>query len=119
ILPQGHHRIARAIGRIENRYKLAKLFDITVGEYGFTFARSPLRIAEEARLDGFYVIRTSVEDKALAAESRLAPILVKGLQYQLDARIERDEFVGPGADRRFFEPIVADFVDLFLWHDTA
>jgi len=68
--PKGTDRIARAIGRIENRYKLAKLFDITVGEYGFTFARSPVRIAAEARLDGFYVIRTSVEDKNLGGRER-------------------------------------------------
>jgi hypothetical protein len=80
--PRGTDKIARAIGRIENRYKLAKLFDITVGEYGFTFARSPLRIAEEARLDGFYVIRTSVEDKALAAESVVGA-------YKSLARVER------------------------------
>src|SRR5271167_1561871 len=75
-------QIARGTGPIENRYKLAKLFDITVGEYAFTFARSPLRIAEEARLDGFYVIRTSVEDKALAAESVVGA-------YKSLARVER------------------------------
>jgi transposase len=80
--PQNTDRIARAVGRIENRFKLAKLFDITVGEDGFTFARSPLRIAEEARLDGFYVIRTSVEDKALAAESVVGA-------YKSLARVER------------------------------
>jgi transposase len=80
--PKGTDRIARAIGRLENRYKLAKLFDITVGEYGFTFARSPVRIAEEARLDGFYVIRTSVEDKTLAAESVVGA-------YKSLARVER------------------------------
>jgi transposase len=80
--PKGTDRIARAIGRIENRYKLAKLFDITVGEYGFTFARSPVRIAEEARLDGFYVIRTSVADKTLAAESVVGA-------YKSLARVER------------------------------
>ena len=65
---KGQDKIARAVGRIENRYKLAKLFDITVAEDGFSFARNPDRIAAEARLDGFYVIRTSVEDKALAAD---------------------------------------------------
>ena len=80
--PKGQDKIARAIGRLENRYKLAKLFDITVGEYGFTFARSPVRIAEEARLDGFYVIRTSVEDKALAAEGVVGA-------YKSLARVER------------------------------
>ena len=66
--PNGRDKIARAVGRIENRYKLAKLFDITVAEDGFIFVRNPARIAAEARLDGFYVIRTSVEDKTLAAD---------------------------------------------------
>src|SRR5215475_4959873 len=66
--PKGGDKIARAVGRIENRYKLAKLFDISVAEDGFSFARNPARIAAEARLDGFYALRTSVEDKALAAE---------------------------------------------------
>src|SRR5689334_20372042 len=41
-----------------------------------------LRIAEEARLDGFYVIRTSVEDRALAAESVVGA-------YRSLARVER------------------------------
>jgi transposase len=66
--PKGQDKIARAVGRIENRYKLAKLFDISVAEDGFSFARNRARIAAEARLDGFYGIRTSVEDNALAAE---------------------------------------------------
>src|SRR5215469_13447494 len=36
--PKGQDKIARAVGRIENRYKLAKLFDIAVAEDGFSFA---------------------------------------------------------------------------------
>jgi len=80
--PKGQDKIARAVGRIENRYKLAKLFDITVAADGFTFARNPDRIAAEARLDGFYVIRTSLEDNALAADR------VVGAYKDL-ARVER------------------------------
>jgi hypothetical protein len=80
--PRGQDKIARAVGRIENRYKLAKLFDIAVGEDGFTFARNPDRSAAEARLDGFYVIRTSVEDNALATDNVVGAY--KGL-----ARVER------------------------------
>ena len=78
----GRDKIGPAVGRIENRYKLAKLFDIAVGEDGFTFGRNPARIADEARLDGFYVIRTSVEDKVLAADNVVGAY--KGL-----ARVER------------------------------
>ncbi len=80
--PQGQDKIARAVGRIENRYKLAKLFDIAVAADGFTFARNHARIAAEARLDGFYVIRTSVVDKTLAASDVVGAY--KGL-----ARVER------------------------------
>ena len=40
---KGQDKIARAVGRIENRYKLAKLFEIAIGEDGFTFARNPDR----------------------------------------------------------------------------
>ena len=80
--PTGQDKIARGVGRIENRYKLAKLFDITVAEDGFTFGRNHARIADEARLDGFYVIRTSIEDKALAAENVVGA-------YKSLARVER------------------------------
>ncbi len=80
--PQGQDKIARAVGRIENRYKLAKLFDIAVAADGFTFARNHARIAAEARLDGFYVIRTSVEDNPLATDNVVGAY--KGL-----ARVER------------------------------
>ena len=80
--PAGQDKIARAVGRIENRYKLAKLFDIAIAEDGFTFRRNPARIADEARLDGFYVIRTSVENNVLAANNVVGA-------YKSLARVER------------------------------
>ena len=80
--PQGQDKIARAVGRIENRYKLAKLFDIAIAEDGFTFRRNPARVADEARLDGFYVIRTSVENNVLAANNVVGA-------YKSLARVER------------------------------
>jgi hypothetical protein len=51
--PNGKDKIARAVGRIENRYKLAKHFDIATAEDGFTAHRNPARTVQEARLDGF------------------------------------------------------------------
>ena len=80
--PKGKDKIGRALGRIENRYKLAKHFDIAIGEEGFTFHRNQARIAEEARLDGFYVIRTSVEGTTLAADNVVGA-------YKSLARVER------------------------------
>jgi len=80
--PKGQDKIARAVGRIENRYKLAKLFDIAIAEDGFAFRRNPARVADEARLDGFYVIRTSVENNVLAANNVVGA-------YKSLARVER------------------------------
>src|SRR6267143_333991 len=80
--PAGQDKIARAVGRIENRYKLAKLFDLAIAEDGFTFRRNLARVADEARLDGFYVIRTSVEDQALPADNVVGA-------YKSLARVER------------------------------
>jgi hypothetical protein len=80
--PTGRDKIARAVGRIENRYKLAKHFDIAIAEDGFTVQRNQARLASEARLDGFYVIRTSLEENALAADNVVGAH--KGL-----ARVER------------------------------
>src|ERR1700730_11102443 len=48
----------------------------------FTFRRNPARVADEARLDGFYVIRTSVENKVFAAHNLVGA-------YKSLARVER------------------------------
>ena len=50
-----------------NRDRTGDLY-IAIAEDGFTVRRNQARIAEEARLDGFYVIRTSLETNALATD---------------------------------------------------
>src|SRR5215469_5477254 len=59
-----------------------------------------------------------LEDQALYF-GRLAPVLIESFKDQLDAGSERDELVGPGADRRLFEPFVADLLDVFPGYDPA
>ena len=56
-------KIGEALGRVSNQYKVAKHFEFTVGEGKFSYARNEQRIAREAALDGFYVIRTSVAEE--------------------------------------------------------
>ena len=58
------------------------------------------------------------QDHALHVR-RLPPVLIEGLQDQLDARRERDEFVRSGPDRRLLEPVVADLLDVLLRHDPG
>ena len=53
-------RTWKAIGRKANRRKVEKHFDVTVGDDGMDWARSQERIDAEARLDGIWVVRTSL-----------------------------------------------------------
>ena len=48
------------MGKVINQYKVAKHFDLIIGENAFSFARKHENIAAEAALDGVYIIRTSV-----------------------------------------------------------
>jgi hypothetical protein len=59
-----------------------------------------------------------LEDQALDRR-HLAPVVLVGLQHQLDAGIERDEFIGPGTDRGLFEGLVTDLFYVFLRYDPA
>ena len=48
------------VGKVVNQYKVAKHFELAIGEATFSFQRKPDSIAAEAALDGLYLIRTSV-----------------------------------------------------------
>jgi transposase len=61
-------KIGQALGRIENRYKMAKHFIFTIEDGKFDYRRNEDSITLEASLDGFYIIRTSVEKEKLTAE---------------------------------------------------
>ena len=65
---RGKEKIGIAIGRSLGRYKMSKHFQFTVTETSFTYERNLDSIAEEERLDGIYVLRTSVAPKLLSAE---------------------------------------------------
>ena len=56
----GQDEIGLRVGKLVNQYKVAKHFELAVGESTFTFARKLDAIAAEAALDGIYIIRTSV-----------------------------------------------------------
>ena len=58
-------KIALAIGRVIDKYKMAKHFDLNITDDRFTFARNTAKIDAEAALDGVYVVRTTVAEAAL------------------------------------------------------
>jgi len=61
--------IGERAGRVVNRYKVAKHFQLEIADGCFDYARDEQAIREEAALDGFYVLRTSVTDDKLAPEA--------------------------------------------------
>lgn len=69
---QGTEAIALKVGRIINRFKMAKHFDLTIAETGLSWARKAAQIHEEAALDGVYVVRTSLPQAMLSAEAVVA-----------------------------------------------
>ena len=62
---RGEAAIALKVGAVVNRRKMAKHFDLVIGEANFAFHRKAAAIAAEAALDGIYVVRTSLPQKAL------------------------------------------------------
>jgi hypothetical protein len=65
---KGQDKIGLRVGRVLQRFKMAKHFQVTITEAEFTDGRDEERIAQEAALDGVYIIRTSVPDATLDAK---------------------------------------------------
>ena len=79
---RGEARIAVRADRALRRYKVGKHFDTRCTGDAFSWERNEGRIAEEAALDGIYVIRTNVSADTLPAEEAVRAY--KGL-----SRVER------------------------------
>jgi transposase len=74
--------IGVAVGAVVNKKKMAKHFDVDIRDGHLSFKRRAERIAEEARLDGVYVIRTSMPAEHLTASETVQA-------YKDLARVER------------------------------
>jgi hypothetical protein len=62
---RGTAEIGLAVGAVLDKHKMAKHFEIKIGAASLTFRRKGDSIADEARLDGLYVVRTSVPAAAM------------------------------------------------------
>lgn len=65
---RGKDKIGLRVGKVLNKYKMAKHFLLQIEDNRFDYQRNEGKIAAEAALDGLYVVRTSVEQVILAAE---------------------------------------------------
>jgi Transposase DDE domain len=79
----GADQIGLRAGRIIDKYKMAKHFELTITDTSLTLTRRQHRIDAEAALDGIYVLRTSVPAPTLPAAEVVSA-------YKNLARVERD-----------------------------
>jgi transposase len=63
---QGAAKIGERVGRVVNKYAMAKHFVRTITDTSFSYQRDTASIAQEATLDGLYVIRTNVAPERLS-----------------------------------------------------
>jgi hypothetical protein len=64
----GRDAIGVRVGKVVNKYKMAKHVRLDIQEDSFTFQIDAAQVAAEAALDGLYVIRTSVPPERLDAD---------------------------------------------------
>jgi len=62
---KGSGEIGVRVGKVVNKYKVAKHFELTITDHSFKFSLLRKQIAAEAALDGIYVIRTGVPKRTM------------------------------------------------------
>ena len=65
---RGEANIGRRVGQVIGKYKVGKHFRVKITKDSLSYERREDRIAEEAALDGIYVVRTSVSSEFLTSE---------------------------------------------------
>ena len=70
------------VGRVVNKYKVAKHFRLDIGDGRFAFSVDEAHVAAEAALDGIYVIRTNLPNERLSADDTVR-------SYKLLSNVER------------------------------
>ncbi len=79
---RGKDAIGLAVGAVVNKHKMAKHFDLAIGENSFTFTQKTDAIAAEAAMDGLYAIRTNLTEEVISDAQAV-------LSYKSLAKVER------------------------------
>jgi hypothetical protein len=79
---RGKAEIGLAVGAVLDKHKMGKHYDLTITETHFSSRRTEDTIADEARLDGIYVIRTNLPKEALGPDETVGA-------YKSLGRVER------------------------------
>jgi hypothetical protein len=92
--------IGLAVGAVIDKHKMKKHFALDIADGRFTFHRRQEQIAAEAKLDGIYVIRTSLPANKIGSQAAVLP--AQPSRAAIEKRTKRETVDGT--------PIMA-------WHD--
>jgi len=91
--PLSAAQIGQKVGKVINRHKMGKHFEVSIADGHFCFSRRTATIKREAELDGLYVIRTSEPKENLSADDTVR-------SYKNLAQVERAFRTLKGMDLR-------------------
>lgn len=109
--PLDKAEIGQKVGKVINRYKVGKHFELKIEDGSFGYARREQNIRREAELDGIYVIRTSEPAERLGAEDvvrsykkltlvewlfrclKSIDLLIRPLRHRLEERVKAHIFL--------------------------
>ena len=109
--PLNKVEIGIKVGKVINLYKVGKHFKLTIKDNFIEWKRKEPLIEQEARLDGFYVIRTSEPKKRMSAEDTVRnykslsfvesafrtfkgiDILIRPIRHRLPVRVRAHIFI--------------------------
>lgn len=78
----GQDKIGVRVGKVINKYKVGKHFDLDIRDNDFSFAINRDKVKQEAALDGIYIVRTSLSKKRMDANETVR-------SYKLLSQAER------------------------------
>ena len=79
---KGKDAIGVRTGKVVNKYKVAKHFELTIDDDSFDYSVNDKSVAEEAALDGIYIVRTSLPEDRMSPEDAVR-------NYKSLANVER------------------------------
>jgi transposase len=79
---KGQDKIGLRVGKVINKYKMAKHFTLQIQAQHFGYSLDQDKIAAEAAMDGLYVIRTSLDQQRISAAQAVR-------SYKQLSRVER------------------------------
>jgi transposase len=78
----GQDQIGVRVGKVINKYKVGKLFDLDIRDNDFSFEINRDKVKKEAALDGIYIVRTSLSKERMDADETVR-------SYKLLSQAER------------------------------